>query len=324
MCAAAARQPADRELRDRAPPDVTSAERRPASTANRGRRLSRGRTTTATRSARSSCSAPRRRSSGTPRPSFRQGRRPSCSREGSRTATTCGRARSPASPRSWTRSPGSPSEGGLVLGICNGFQILTEAGLLAGVLRPNASLSFVCRDVGSGSSGPTPPFTSRCRLDRELTIPVKHGEGCWYADPDLLDELESRGQIVLRYAAGDNPNGAVADVAGVCNEDGKRLRTDAASRARGRPPARVDATARRSWARSWTLPEGWRRYSASARSRRDLESGRIRGQLLRVSAAIRRFWRRPEGTVTVYRHRSSGAYPPSEEARSRLRPSDAR
>jgi phosphoribosylformylglycinamidine synthase I len=110
--------------------------------------------------------------------------------------------------------------GGLVLGICNGFQILTEAGLLAGVLRPNASLTFVCRDVRLRVERTDTAFTSRCRLDRELTIPVKHGEGCWYADPDLLDELDSSGQIVLRYADGDNPNGAVADVAGVCNEEG--------------------------------------------------------------------------------------------------------
>ena len=62
------------------------------------------------------------------------------------------------------------------------------------------------------------PFTTRCDPTRRLTIPVKHGDGCWFAEPDLVTELAAAGQIVLRYAAGDNPNGAVADAAGVCNE----------------------------------------------------------------------------------------------------------
>jgi len=113
--------------------------------------------------------------------------------------------------------------GGLVLGICNGFQVLTEAGLLPGALRPNASLSFVCRDVPVVVERTDTPFTSRCSPRQALTIPVKHGEGCWFADGGLLAELERRGQLVLRYAAGANPNGAVADVAGVVNEDGNVL-----------------------------------------------------------------------------------------------------
>ena len=108
-------------------------------------------------------------------------------------------------------------DGGLVLGICNGFQILTEARLLPGALRPNASLSFVCRDVGLHVTEVTGPFTSRCGERKRLTMPVKHGDGCWFADPETVDELEASGQIVLRYAPGENPNGAVADVAGVCN-----------------------------------------------------------------------------------------------------------
>jgi phosphoribosylformylglycinamidine synthase I len=112
------------------------------------------------------------------------------------------------------------ADGGLVLGICNGFQILTEARLLPGTLRPNASLSFVCRDVvvrvGHGDS----PFTARCAAGQELRIPVKHGEGCWYADAAVVPELEASGQLLLRYAPGQNPNGAVADVAGVSNEAG--------------------------------------------------------------------------------------------------------
>ena len=110
------------------------------------------------------------------------------------------------------------ADGGLVLGICNGFQILTEAGLLPGVLRANESLSFICRDVRVRVDRDDTPFTSRCESGAELVVPVKHGEGCWFADESLLADLESNGQIVLRYAAGENPNGAVADVAGVCNE----------------------------------------------------------------------------------------------------------
>ena len=112
------------------------------------------------------------------------------------------------------------NDGGLVLGICNGFQILTEAGLLPGVLRPNASLTFVCRDVALRVARTDTPFTSRCSEDQALVIPVKHGEGCWFADADLVAELDAAGQLLLRYDTGENPNGAVADVAGVLNEAG--------------------------------------------------------------------------------------------------------
>jgi phosphoribosylformylglycinamidine synthase len=111
-------------------------------------------------------------------------------------------------------------EGGLVLGICNGFQVLCEAGLLPGALRPNVSLSFVCRNVTLEVARTDTPFTSRCRPGQELTVPVKHGEGCWFADPEEVADLEGTGQVVLRYAAGENPNGSVADVAGVANEAG--------------------------------------------------------------------------------------------------------
>jgi len=109
------------------------------------------------------------------------------------------------------------ADGGPVLGICNGFQILCEAGLLPGALRPNASLSFVCRDVDLRIEDTDTPFTGLCEPGQTLTIPVKHGEGCWFADDQLLAELEANGQIVLRYQ--DNPNGSVADVAGVVNAD---------------------------------------------------------------------------------------------------------
>jgi phosphoribosylformylglycinamidine synthase I len=109
------------------------------------------------------------------------------------------------------------ADGGPVLGICNGFQILCEAGLLPGALRPNASLSFVCRDVDLRIERTDTLFTGLCEPGQTLTIPVKHGEGCWFADDQLLAELEANGQIVLRYQ--DNPNGSVADVAGVVNAD---------------------------------------------------------------------------------------------------------
>src|SRR5919201_5685251 len=80
------------------------------------------------------------------------------------------------------------ADGGPVLGICNGFQILCEAGLLPGVLRPNASLSFVCRDVDLRVERTDTPFTALCEPDQTLRIPVKHGEGCWFADDGLLSE----------------------------------------------------------------------------------------------------------------------------------------
>jgi phosphoribosylformylglycinamidine synthase len=111
-------------------------------------------------------------------------------------------------------------DGGFVLGICNGFQILTEARLLPGTLRPNESLSFVCRDVALRVGSTGGPFTARCEPDQRLTIPVKHGDGCWFADPDTIAELDVRGQLQLRYEEGENPNGAIADVAGVSNEAG--------------------------------------------------------------------------------------------------------
>jgi phosphoribosylformylglycinamidine synthase I len=109
--------------------------------------------------------------------------------------------------------------GGPVLGICNGFQILCEAGLLPGVLRANRSLEFVCRDVAVRVERADTALTQRCSLGQLLTIPVKHGEGCYFADEALLAELAERDQVVLRYAA-ENPNGSVGDIAGVCNREG--------------------------------------------------------------------------------------------------------
>ena len=103
--------------------------------------------------------------------------------------------------------------GGLVLGICNGFQVLCEAGLLPGVLLRNASLRFVCRDVELRVERDDLPFTSKCTAGQTLVIPVKHGDGRYVPPPDL-----DPAQVVLRYL--DNPNGSVDDIAGVCNARG--------------------------------------------------------------------------------------------------------
>jgi phosphoribosylformylglycinamidine synthase subunit PurQ / glutaminase len=105
--------------------------------------------------------------------------------------------------------------GGPVLGICNGFQILCEAGLLPGVLRPNASLSFICRDVPVVVERADTPFTTRCEPGQSLVIPVKHGDGCYQAPPGLSDD-----QVVMRYAPETNPNGSDDDIAGVVNAAG--------------------------------------------------------------------------------------------------------
>jgi phosphoribosylformylglycinamidine synthase len=107
--------------------------------------------------------------------------------------------------------------GGHVLGICNGFQVLCEAGLLPGALLPNTGRRFLCRQVDIEVVNGETPFTNTCAPGERLSIPVKHQTGRYYAPPEALDDLEARGQVVLRYAPGDNPNGSVADIAAVCN-----------------------------------------------------------------------------------------------------------
>ena len=112
-------------------------------------------------------------------------------------------------------------DGGPVLGICNGFQILCEAGLLPGVLRPNRQLEFLCADVRLVVESTATPFTAAAEPGDKLVIPVKHGEGCWVADDELFAQVADRGQVVLRYA--DDVNGARDRVAGVASEEGNVL-----------------------------------------------------------------------------------------------------
>jgi len=108
------------------------------------------------------------------------------------------------------------ADGGLVLGVCNGFQVLTEAGLLPGALLRNAHLKFVCRPVELEVATTNSSFTHEAKKGQRLTIPVAHGEGCYIADERVLDELQDSDRILLKYV--DNPNGSMRNIAGVLNE----------------------------------------------------------------------------------------------------------
>ena len=108
--------------------------------------------------------------------------------------------------------------GGLVLGVCNGFQVLCEAGLLPGALRKNKGLKFMCKWTELRVDNAATPFTSRASAGAVLRIPINHFEGNWYCDPETLQGMRKRDQIVLRYV--DNPNGALDDAAGIVNEHG--------------------------------------------------------------------------------------------------------
>jgi len=116
-------------------------------------------------------------------------------------------------------------DGGLILGICNGFQILLEAGLLPGAMLRNRSLKFVCRQVHLRVENQDTPYTHRYRPQQVLKLPVAHGDGNYYVDAQTLARMKQNHQIVLRYCQSDgtvdeeaNPNGSVENVAGVCNE----------------------------------------------------------------------------------------------------------
>ncbi|MGB8364234.1 MAG: phosphoribosylformylglycinamidine synthase subunit PurQ [Rhizomicrobium sp.] len=109
-------------------------------------------------------------------------------------------------------------EGAAVLGICNGFQVLTEAGLLPGALMRNADLKFVCRPVGLQVEETQSAFTRRYSQGERVVFPVAHGDGNYYADDATLDRLEGEGRVAFRYARGDNPNGSARDIAGILSE----------------------------------------------------------------------------------------------------------
>jgi phosphoribosylformylglycinamidine synthase len=115
------------------------------------------------------------------------------------------------------------AEGGPVLGICNGFQVLCEAGLLPGALMPNEALRFICRQVELVAEGTDSVFTRDLEAGACLSIPIKHMSGRYFAPDERLDELEANGQVAFRYAPGENPNGSVRDIAGVTNPAGNVL-----------------------------------------------------------------------------------------------------
>jgi len=109
-------------------------------------------------------------------------------------------------------------DGGPVLGICNGFQVLCEAGLLPGALLPNTGLRFVCRQVDLIVGTADSAWSSECEVGQTLSIPAKHTTGRYYAPEDGLDRLEAEDRVLVRYAPGQNPNGSLRDIAGVVGE----------------------------------------------------------------------------------------------------------
>ena len=116
-------------------------------------------------------------------------------------------------------------KGRLVLGVCNGFQILCEAGMLPGALYRNPSLAFICEHVFIEADRADTPFANKCKAEQVLNIPIAHGEGQYYADRDTLDRIESKGLVAFRYCARDgevndasNPNGSRRNIAGIYND----------------------------------------------------------------------------------------------------------
>ena len=109
-------------------------------------------------------------------------------------------------------------KGGAVLGICNGFQVLTETGILPGALMRNAGLKFVCRPVGLDVTESQSAFTRNYENGQRVVFPVANGEGNYFADDATLDRLEGEGRVAFRYAEGENPNGSIRNIAGILNE----------------------------------------------------------------------------------------------------------
>lgn len=117
------------------------------------------------------------------------------------------------------------ASGGPVLGICNGFQVLLEAGMLPGAMLRNRDLKFHCEHVNISVEATDTPFTQRCTRGQVLSIPIAHGEGNYFAEPEVIQTLEQQRRIVFRYCTADgqftdaaNPNGSVKNIAGICNE----------------------------------------------------------------------------------------------------------
>jgi len=118
------------------------------------------------------------------------------------------------------------SRGGLVMGICNGFQILCEAGLLPGALLRNKNLKFICEHVNMRVEAADTPFTNRCQRGQVLSVPIAHGDGNYFCDEETLRELQRENRIIFRYSSKDgvltetsNPNGSLDDIAGICNRE---------------------------------------------------------------------------------------------------------
>lgn len=118
------------------------------------------------------------------------------------------------------------SRGGLVMGICNGFQILCEAGLLPGALLRNQNLRFICDHINIRVEATDTPYTTRCQRGQVLSVPIAHGDGNYFCDAETLDELQRENRIVFRYSdsagnltAESNPNGSLDGIAGICNRE---------------------------------------------------------------------------------------------------------